>query len=155
DSAGRDKPGPTEKKCVQSATARFCRASPCGAGFMPADGGGNHTRVVAPTPLAGINPAPQEKCVQSATARSCRASSLWAGFMPADGGGKQTQAVAPTPLAGINPAPHRPCENSSAPYREPCLAFPIRRRQVEAFLLDGEKALTGPAAPPFAGHRAP
>src|SRR5690554_222822 len=32
----------------------------------------------------------------------------------------------------------RPCENSSAPYREPCLAFPIRRRQVEAFLLDGE-----------------
>src|SRR5690606_32538923 len=77
----------------------------CGAGFMPADGGGKQTQVVAPTPRAGRNTAPQETCVQPATARSGRASSLWAGFMPADGGGKQTQAVAPTPLAGINPAP--------------------------------------------------
>src|SRR5690606_23443551 len=89
----------------------------CGAGFILADGGGNHTQAVAPTPLAGINPAPQKKCVQSATVRDPAGPiPCGAGFMPADGGGNHTQAVAPTPLAGINPAPHRPCENSSAPY---------------------------------------
>src|SRR5690606_40333387 len=71
--AGRHEPGPTrgpappptserprnpQKGPAPASAAKWPR-KPCGAGFIPADGGEVPTSATAPPPLAGIKPAPQ------------------------------------------------------------------------------------------------
>src|SRR5690606_39930150 len=70
----------------------------CGAGFIPADGGGRAAGFEISTPQAGIKPAPQGLFGLRVL--------CGAGFIPANGGGRAARFEISTPLAGVEPAPH-------------------------------------------------
>src|SRR5690606_32348426 len=65
----RHKAGPTGKKPALFRRKEAGTAVHCGAGFIPAGGGGFKHRAGNSTPLAGIKPAPQGKSRHCSTER--------------------------------------------------------------------------------------
>src|SRR5690606_10786984 len=73
----------------------------CGAGFIPASGGGAEVRVGGSAPSAGMKPAPQEVATGYVPQVVAPAGvSCGAGFIPASGGGADARVGQPAPHGG-------------------------------------------------------
>src|SRR5690606_34451903 len=84
-------------------TATDGRQETCGAGFIPADGGGADTTPWQPTPLAGIKPAPQVEPPAEPSGRPWQRALGDAEFPFVGPGSSRPTAVGPTPRLGTQP----------------------------------------------------